>query len=429
MSNPYEIDNVQYPSGFFNNLSIPVTEETLRACTLTPLLRSQLNPGTDFVFTMDDAISTAERHMFILDPNATSLQLNPVKLVQDWVNLVRWEVSTFWNTYPGTPDEIAHTDNVHVHYTHEHPKRSGEVLAEGLALLFLQDRMNIPPQCFWFYKGGKARPDFIFDTTFRGAGVMWNGSQFGVEARCRKSQANLYDIDEKDLHKKKVNNPQLSAVLGVYFFYGRGSHPRNLEPMTRIHLADPQQEGLPLTNTQRAWVIINHYLGATSRIGMWEHRDHLATCLHQAAHGVYPDQRMNLDDRRIQRTVPQPGREPGDRHDFRGRHFNSLLAAASVSPKSQDETKIIRKTIQLRLNSGDLGQHVFRGIRRDVLSLIENCQWGELENYRDPDAGGHSPGEAITADGYLVQQSPITDRSSEEARDVIKQLGLMGFRV
>ena len=191
MNGQHVIDNSQYPLAFSVPMTIPVKEEEAHQnLRLSATLSNQLRPGTPFTFAMDQAIATAERHMFIFDPTTFAYLTNPVKMVNDWVNLVRWEVSSFWNVYRGSNDEIAHTDSTLVHYSHEHPKRAGEVLAEGIALLFLEDRLGCPPQCFWFFKGSKARPDFIFNSNFQGIGMMMNGFQFGVEMRCRKSQAN-----------------------------------------------------------------------------------------------------------------------------------------------------------------------------------------------------------------------------------------------
>jgi len=126
MNSQHFIDNSQYPSDFMIPVTIPVTEELHRNCKLSGTLRNQLNPGTPFTFAMDQAIATAERHMFIFDPVAVAWLTNPVKMLNDWVNLVRWEVSTFWKVYRGSNNEIAHTDSTLVHYSHEHPKRAGE---------------------------------------------------------------------------------------------------------------------------------------------------------------------------------------------------------------------------------------------------------------------------------------------------------------
>ena len=78
----YAIDNADYPQDFLKNITVPVTEETLRNCVLSPTLRSQLKPGTDFPFSLDRAIATADRHMLILDPTSKAIHLNPPELVE-----------------------------------------------------------------------------------------------------------------------------------------------------------------------------------------------------------------------------------------------------------------------------------------------------------------------------------------------------------
>lgn len=426
MSSIYTIDNAGYPQDFLNSIKVPVTEEIQRTCTLSGTLRSQLKPGNDFTFTLDQAIVTAERHMFILDPASKVINLNPSKLVSDWVNLLRWEVGAFWQVIRGSPDQIT----TKAQFTHEHPKRSGEMLAEGISLLFLEDRMKYPPQCFWFYKGAKARPDFIFDSTFRGMGGMWNGSQFGVEARCRSSQANLHGVDEDDLQAKKAANPNLSCVLGVYFFHGQGPHASNSAPMTRIHLADPEGQGRSMHDYERAWVIINHYLGVVSRIGMWEHRDHLSQCLHDAASGLYPKRHLSPQDpKAIRRVVHGPLGWPRDKKNFVGRHFNTLLEMACERPADQHEYRLIRQRVQAALDSGSFGYHVFRGLRKDVVAFLADAKWRELEQYRDKDTGIHDHGVTITADGVLVQRMLVTDRTTQEAQDVVDQLRAKEYRI
>ena len=429
MTSEYGIDNSQYPKDFHDPVTIPVTEETLRNCRLTPNLKQRLMPGTSFTFTMDQAINTAERHMYIFDSGISSWLTNPVKMVNDWVNLVRWEVSTFWKVYRESGDEIAHTDSRQVHYTHEHPKRSGEVLAEGIALLFLENRMDCPPQCFWFYKGSKARPDFIFDTSFRGIGMMMSGSHFGVEARCRKSQANLYAADEEDLLRKKQSNSNMSYIIGIYLFYGEGHHKRKLKRRTRLHLADPGGEGRPMSDSERAWVIINHYLGVASRLGLWDHRDYLLSCLQDTARGKVPETPLedvrDLDsaDPKVPLDVEQKWR------DFVGTDFNTLVEEAKGAELDRLESIAGHKRVQAQLDGGYLGYNVFRGIRKSVLRMIERGEWRKLEEYRDKNAGLHKKGIRIGADGVLQQQVLLTDYTTPHAQRILGQLKELGYRL
>jgi hypothetical protein len=428
MTREYAIDNSQYLQDFLNPITIPVTEEIIRNCRLTPHLRSQLTPDAPFTFTLDQAISTSERHMYIYDPGGPTWLINPMKMVHDWVNLLRWEVSTFWKVYRGNRDEIAHTDKVHVHYTHEHPKRSGEVLAEGMALLFLEERMGCPPQCFWFFKGAKARPDFIFNIPFHGIGMMLNGYQFGVEVRCRSSQANLYNADEGDLIKKKQANPQMSNLFGIYFFYGKGIHKKGLAK-TRLHLADPHGEGNLMPENERAWVVINHYLGVVSRLGLWDYQEYLLDCLKETLRGRVPETPMEEGPILVSDDPNVPFELGQKWQDFIGAGFNTLIEELREEDLARAKIEANYRILQAQFDSGFFGFHVFKGIRKFVLALIERADWQALEKYRDESTGQHENGIIVTADGVLHQKVPLTDPETSHAKRVINLVKELGYRV
>ena len=202
---------------------------------------------------------------------------NPIQVVEDWINIQRWETQHFWEV---GPHSCRLYQNQQTQVTSEHRLRSGELLAEGLAILFLEKRLKWGRQNFFFYEGAGARPDFIFNLSpNRRFGVAWQRRRYGLEARLAQTQLNLWAQDITDLTAKKaapIPTTPISGVIAIYCFYGRGNHSdQNTTPCTRLHLADPEEEGAPMTDDEIAEIIIHHYLGATSRAGLWGYRDRL----------------------------------------------------------------------------------------------------------------------------------------------------------
>ena len=147
----------------------------------------------------------------------------------------------------------------------------------------------------------------------------------------------------------------MSSIIGIYFFYGQGLHPSNLQIKTRLHLADPEGERHAMGDHERAWVIINHYLGVLSRVGLWGHRNFLATCLQEAARRKVPQtQFREIDEMLPAEAVYAPLAFREQWVDFVGNGYNTLIAQARATAEKDPVTQITQREIQGQLDAGFL---------------------------------------------------------------------------
>ena len=389
-------------------MALPVTEDQNTAMAVTLPFRAQLQIGTAFSTTLDQAIQAADRHVYV-----HGQPRNPLSFVEDWINLLRWEVNNLWEVQAA---QSCYQRNRGRNLTHEHYKRSGEILAEGVAIAFLEDRLRVPRQRFFFVNGSDARPDFVVKLKARHrTALLLNRMRFMLEVRSRSGMRNLTAADRSELANKKTAMGA-AGVLAVYCCYGAGSH-RDGTSRTRIHLADPPgDETREVSDADVSGTTIHHYLRITSQLGLWRHRDHLLRVA-QAREDTkvrFP----KLESHFIEFGVGRPE----DGQTYRGREFNDLLELASSEPKTLAERDATRERIRRRVNAGEFGAMVFRGLNEDVLRMIEDSDWLRLADYRDPATTEHSVDRWIRTDGLFRSEVAI-GADSALARDLIKALG------
>ena len=382
-------------------LKIPVVEDEGLGMNVTFPFRPDLGIGSAFSFNFEDAIQATERHVYIQDEPP-----NPIAFVEGWLNLLRWEMSYLW--------KIDKTTNRYFHnkdlcLTPEHYKRSGELIAEGIAVIYLEEKLKVPRQRFFFYKGSGARPDYIVNLSTRHKrALLYRGNKLGIEVRsregvCRKIPA----TDRKDLRKKKTN-PGVGGTLAVYCYYGNGSH-RDGTSKTRIQLADPPGENTAATELDIAGTVVNHYLTTTSHIGLWDHRNHLKRSAAIIQRGELPTIRMDSNSNKIGRGCRKVFRNV----EYRGREFNELVAMAQQDFTSVEEKRATRDEIARRFDYKAYGDVVFRGINTKVLELIEQNRWFELSDFKEQGAGEIEPNTVVRTDGQVRRSIEIRPDSQE----------------
>lgn len=404
----YSITNHNYPGNCGAKLVLPVVEDTAKAMAVKLPFRADLKIGTPFAVAIDEAIQAADRHVYVQGHPP-----NPLKFVEEWINLLRWEVNNLWEIRPAESCYLWHSG---LNLTHEHYKRSGEIIAEGIAIAFLESRLKVPRQRFFFINGAGARPDFIVKLKARHrTALLHNRLRFMVEVRSRQSMCNLSADDHSKLAAKKAVCG-MAGVLAVYCCYGPGKH-RNGNSRTRIHLADPPgDDPQPASDAEIAEIAIHHYLRITSQIGLWRHRDHLLRAAE--ARGIAAARFKQPAESDIRLGVVRSERAQA----FRGREFNDLLAMASDMPRSVAERDETRRRIRRRVEAGELGSMVFRGLNEKTLQLIEASDWEGLSNYNDAGATEYSVGRWVRSDGVLRSEEQI-EPNSNVAREIITSLG------
>lgn len=407
----YSISNNGYPGNCEAQISLPVIEDGHGSMAVTLPFRGQLRIGENFSFTMDQAIQAADRHLYIHGKPD-----NPLAFVEDWINLLRWEVNNLWSIdVPNSHYERNTTRNL----THEHYKRSGEILAEGIAIAFLEETLGVPRQSFYFISGSDARPDFVIQpASSQRMALAYAGSSFFLEVRSRsgRSMRNLHDKDREDLTKKKSAVTGIAGVLAVYCMYGQGKH-KDDTARSRIHLADPPvDEASKLSEVDTAAVAISHYLRLTSQLGLWDHRDHLLRAAEVARKGSMPTAKMNITG-----ILPTVKRLYEDAI-YRGRMFSDLQWLAAQQPTTLDEKTRISEKVSKRIKAGDLGSLVFRGINVEVIELIEQARYLELAKYCDPKrTKQHKVDLWVRSDGLYRYENPVIP-GTNEANDLIDNL-------
>ncbi|PRP97857.1 hypothetical protein ENSA5_30900 [Enhygromyxa salina] len=280
MSSPRRIVLDKY-SDFLTPLTVNVTEDT--ELPIAQEYKSLLSPST-FTFCVDDALKRAVRHLYITD-DEVGKNSPPAKIVADWLHMLRWEAQTFWTCKSTLDDEVGTRT-----YSSEHPRRVGELIAEGVAILLLEERLSISANRFYFYRSNAARPDFLVEPgggALATAAVTGKGHRLALECRSRDSWASIHKRDRAQLQRKKsvavkkskgfrTYYPRpFSSVVAVYLSYG----PR----LTRLIVGDPENTSAShVGDSELQKIIISHYVGLMGRIGMWESRAFLLAVLDNA---------------------------------------------------------------------------------------------------------------------------------------------------
>lgn len=367
-------------TNFEAKITLPVVEDSTLKLDAR-LRRALVKPLT---LRLDDAIQCADRHLYISRPRTA----NPAKIIRDWTNLLRWELSTFWECDPST--NSFHDDRGQTTFSWEHPRRSGELLAEGIAILLLETNLSINRNRLFFYSnGGEARPDFIVHGRARiGNGLIYNSRKFALEARSRAGIHSIHAKDYPSLAAKKgktltkkvrgrsTNYPRsgpvakspFSSVLAVYTSYG--AHPT---PGTRVIVGDPKLKDRTLGQWEELEVILYSYHSIFARYGI----NHHLTIVEQL-----------LDLRRQKMPLPDKRKDPGEKGDralnhlhhnqkvFVGRFFSDL-------PDMVERGEIDRAQALTRVESDP--EHIpffFAGVDETLLRLIRTYDWDELLDYR-----------------------------------------------
>ena len=385
---------------FSSRFTIPIVEDV--RLPLSTTLRPLLTQGSDFSFRFEQVLSAAERHVFIEgEPD------NPIDLVEDWITALKWEMDAFWiisshaNTY--YPKDKRHG----ISLTGEHWKRSGEYIAEGIAIAFLEARLGLSRARFAFYspRDMKPRPDFILtpqpsDRLM----VLYPGqASLGVEIRSRSRWNSIHKSDHLDLNDKKTRFGRTNQ-LSVYCSYGERS---GRYAGCRLILGDPPGDGVIFEAEDVRNVAIRSYLDVCRRIGLWSY----ARVLQARLRG----QELNLEPgpdvatgavRLVSRLAPNGSR-------YRGREFATFYSDAVNDIEATEER------VNIRAQSGDLGTIVFRGVNTDVLDLIESQDWDGLVRFYDPASAEVHEGRTITGDGTYRETSRVT-QDSAEAMEIVR---------
>lgn len=389
-----------------SKISFPVHTDPDSSVAITGPLAKSLQIGTDFEVSLDEAVSACDRHVYVHGKPA-----NPEQFVRQFVKRLREEISSLW-IYDPVRKVLDRNEDLFLSW--EHFRHSGELLAEGVAIEFLRQRLKIRRQQFFFYSGSEARPDLAIPASLKRKkelATTANGELFGLEARLRHGMASLSAADRRTTLKKKKHK-DFARVIGVYLVYGDVQH-RNSIASTRLHVVDPVnpdvESGMFKIGQQSAIV---YYSMLCSQIGLWEHRDHLNRALELIDS---PDELTPLQFSSNQIRTGVERKILGI--TARGREFNELIASTSGTFSSIEERDRAKQQAKSRVQRGDFGLLYFRGLCTDVLKLIEDNDWSGLAEYEMEPAFDQT--SSIRDDG-LAEQEFVINPGSAEAR-VIEQ--------
>jgi hypothetical protein len=371
-------------------------------------------PPTPFTFKMRDAIQAVERHVFV-----EGLTDNPVPLVASAVAAFTWEFDTYWKVdpannayYPRIPD---------LKLTIEHVARTGELIAEGIALKFLEDRFGISRASCRFLPPDRseARLDYAFSPTLGTAlAVLYPGfPRMRLEVRSRKNLDKLGAKDYQALTRKKFkqkrgaklnkNVPRFPAGHTIAIYCGYGNPVGGRRP--NIILADPGETEIVADNEAIDTTLIN-YERITARIGLWFYNWILRTAIRARSVKVFLAPLLYED------SPQQPAdlrfiRRPRDTLRYKGREFSQRIIEAAQSEESA--------RIALRLiDAGDFGTLTFYGLNVEALELIVMMDWLALAKFLDrnrPDDG------IVTGDGvYRLTEQVVAVDEMEAIRGAVE---------
>ncbi|MHB1549831.1 MAG: hypothetical protein ACYCX6_01345 [Vulcanimicrobiaceae bacterium] len=381
-------------------IELPVTED--QRAPLAGHLSALLTPLAPFRFRMEDAIRAVERHVFV-----DGLADNPIPIVESAVAAFTWEFDTYWTVDSG---QNAYYPSVGrgLNLTIEHVARTGELIAEGIALQFLEQRLNVSrAACRFIAPDGNApRLDYAF-TPIHGTSLAayYPGKpKMRLEVRSRKEMQTLQPRDYKKLTRKKKGH-QSGQTLAIYCCYG---FPDGIFT-PQIILADPIGEPDIVTEDEAVEAGLMNYERVTSRIGLWEANSKIRAELR--ARNIGDDLPPLLYERLTQ--VPPDDLVTMKQFEYRGRFFPDRLLEAEQDVYSAREALVF-------LNAGDYGKLKFQGLREEALQLIYTGSWSKLCRYIDTTFREDA---TITGDGVMRRAEPVDPESeiAEQIREVIRK--------
>lgn len=353
-------------SALAKRIWLPVRVSSKR--TLRGALRDSLPlPISDFGFRMQDAIRAIERHVFV-----AGMQQNPIILVESFVAAFTWEFDTYWIVdvpqnayYPRIGRGLS--------LTIEHVARAGELIAEGIALLFIEQRLGISrANCSFIAPVGiKPRLDYAF-TPVRGTrlAVLCPGfPRLQLEVRSRKEMSELRARDLKQLLAKKKSQPK-GQTLAIYCSYG--------EPTTKyagchLILADPITDETPVDDEEAVPGVIANYERITARIGLWYHNALLRQ--EMRSRGIAAGLNAPIYDEANPPRPPLVARDYGSSR-YRGRFISDALERSAMG---QEAASVLYE----KTSAGDFGLVTFHGLNLTVLTAIEERNWKGLARFLD----------------------------------------------
>jgi len=190
-------------------------------------------------------------------------------------------------------------------------------------------------------------------------------------------------------------------------------------PRTRLHLADPSKRTKPLSDGDIAEIVIHHYLGVTSRIGLWGYRDFLARLArkHKSLRRLRKTkEKTELEDSvtiRFDDSVEIIQRRVG-KQDYRGFWYAPQVAMA----RDAENGTTLGQTL---ISERQYGRIVFHGLNVRVLKLIRSSRWKKLAAFRDPESRRFRSNPWVFSDGVMKYDREV-EAGSDDARLVIAAL-------
>lgn len=412
----YDVVNLDFPGKFSKQLKIALREHG--EYPLNAGVKNKLKLQSKFKISLEEAIEFAERHVHIADTNDT--HTNPLPYVQNWLNALRWEVCQYWSI--SQPESYFVREDSLLQFTWEHYVRSGEYLAEGIAVGLLSKRLGIDPRNFYFYKSGDVRPDFAIDIkNNKNVALLFGDEPIGLEVRSRQSRPSFSNEDRNSIDNKK-GKAGFVYLIFAYCYYGKGSHKKSGEPKTRVVLGDPPGEHAEHFTTEQTWLpAMQYYAGVCARIGLWAWRKHLLARGQDLLAGHERTEQLNPtnNDTDVLSRITVGGIQ------FSGRWFNSLLFHAyTKNAHSPEEVAAKRQEVKRRWDAGEFGTYYFEGLDETVLRLIESNQWKKLREFKSKvskpviieyvrQEHGEGATLKIGADGVLKLTKPLRPGSQE----------------
>lgn len=354
---------------------------------------------------IDEWIVNASRvlHVSVAGPPAVGTEA-------DWQNILRWEVSTFWEIDHAQPF-VETVYQRSARFGHEHAKRSGEYLAMGVAITLLDVSGISSPAHVYFLNDTGARPDFVIVLFAR------NRRKIYLEARSRGSFTNIDTGERKQIRAKKAG--VAAPTLVVYFQHGEGEcTPRGGFPRynkTRLLIADPLGDDSIASTDEIASTMLRNYLRVFRDVGLRHYGDLIEEDLQQfATAGTLPDRRVDSNPPRWDIIdVRHPNRKRYGDAIYVGRFFSSLLNDLAGSPRDE---------FLSRIRQSGFGSFSYRGVNRKVLALIQECRWDDLITFRDTESLSDHSGATITSDGVVDDTTEDIEPDSPQADLILKSL-------
>jgi len=371
--------------------------------------------------SLETVVQYASRYLFVNPGGGASPS---TRFARDWKEILRWEIEKFWivdlsTTAPkiGTRFESAKA------YSAEHGKRSGEYMAYGFALAFIDRLLRIHPQRVLFFAASEARADFHLPI------ILPDGKRAGLEARSRGyfREPGADDVaaiwGKKSPSKVGVIRPGRGLV--VYLLHGLGttkSRDYGTQNQTQLFLVDPIDDSGAASEMDAEVAAVRNYLQLTQRIGLHHYSEILEGALTNWE--FRGDLRANRSPYEPDFTMRMPGVHPDSREyggvRFIGRVFSSLLAEG-----------ITKERAIARMASGDYGFYSFEGLAVSVLRLIALQRWAELasySHYHDHPAETAVQFEELQAvvfgDGFCSEDLELDETHEKEIEEVKRSFGI-----